>query len=237
MDDIQKQLSEDVEPQYITTRGEGKNALDYVTGRYVKQRLNEIFGWDGWSYEVVEQKLVTLDDHCVRWFAHVRLTVFTNPANDGITRDGMAVGHGLLEKEKWEQRDGRWRKTGQWEPVTPGRANEVVDFAAAEAVTDALKRAAVSLGQNLGMSLYPIAKGKKEDPGHTEPVPLPEPPKAEPEPTDTPDVYGMARRMGEAKTPNELAELAAELAKLNLTEKDRTMLASIYQTAKGRLSK
>jgi hypothetical protein len=152
-DDIQKLLNEDVPREHITERKSGSTSLSYVTGRYVKQRLSEIFGWDGWTYTVVEQKIITLDANCIRWFAHVALSVHTE---DGcIERHGIAVGHGLLSKEVWENK----QRTGRYEPVSAGRANEVIDFAAAEAVTDALKRAAVSIGQNLGLSLYPYAKG------------------------------------------------------------------------------
>jgi hypothetical protein len=35
------------------------------------------------------------------------------------------------------------------------------DFAIAESVTDALKRAAVSLGSSMGLELYPMTKGAK----------------------------------------------------------------------------
>jgi hypothetical protein len=164
---IEKLLSEDVPREHITYRKVGRKELGYVTGRYCKQRLNEIFGWDGWTYTVVEQKIITLDEHCVRWFAHVALSVNTE---DGcVERHGLAVGHGVLQKEIWEG----GRSTGKFESVSVGRANEVIDFAAAEAVTDALKRAAVSLGQNLGLSLYPYAKGDKDD--HKDDAPKPAP--------------------------------------------------------------
>ena len=157
MSDIGKLLATDVPQEHVTTRKSGSKDLDYVTGRYVKQGLNEIFGWDGWSYEVVSERVITLDADCVRWFVHVRLRVRA-PEIGHINKDGMAVGHGLLKKEIWAN----GKPTGTFEAVSAGRANEVIDFAAAEAVTDALKRAAVSLGQNMGLSLYPYAKGKKD---------------------------------------------------------------------------
>jgi len=164
---IEKLLSEDVPREHITQRGSGRQKLDYVTGRFVKQRLNEIFGWDGWTYTVVEQKVITLDEDCIRWFAHVALAVDTDDGH--IERHGLAVGHGVLKKEIWEN----GRGTGKFESVSVGRANEVIDFAAAEAVTDALKRAAVSLGQQMGLSLYPYAKGDKDD--HKDDAPKPPP--------------------------------------------------------------
>jgi hypothetical protein len=145
---IEKLLSEDVPPEHITQRsGGGGIKLDYVTGRYVKQRLNEIFGWDGWFYEVVTYEL--FPEECTA-FVHVRLHIRVEKSGDGdeaghrwitrssTSRDGLAYGHGR-------------------------KGPEGFDFAIAEAVTDALKRAAVSLGQNMGLSLYPYAKGSKDD--------------------------------------------------------------------------
>ena len=143
MTDIADLLATDVPPEHVTQReGAGGMKLDYVTGRYVKQRLNEIFGWDGWSYEVIRVEL--FPEECTA-FAHVRLKVMETPAPEymlisspGVTKDGLAYGHGR-------------------------KGAEGFDFAIAEAVTDALKRAAVSLGQNMGLSLYPYAKGRKKD--------------------------------------------------------------------------
>jgi len=135
MTDIADLLATDVPPEHVTQReGAGGMKLDYVTGRYVKQRLNEIFGWDGWSYEVIRVEL--FPEECTA-FAHVRLRVRA-PEIGHINKDGLAYGHGR-------------------------KGAEGFDFAIAEAVTDALKRAAVSLGQNMGLSLYPYAQGRKKD--------------------------------------------------------------------------
>lgn len=153
--------------QYVSER----KGLSYVTGRYVKQTLNELFGPLGWSYEVVDTYPLTSNHFggdAARWFAHVRLTIQVGDRT--VTRDGIAVGHGVLEKEVWENR----KPTGRYERVSAGRANEVIDFAAAEAVTDALKRAASSVGQVLGLSLYPLVGGEQnasETPSTTKPKP------------------------------------------------------------------
>jgi hypothetical protein len=90
--------------------------------------------------------LLSLDEESVRWFVHGRLAVSFDDRM--VVRDGVAVGHGTLKN--WEG-----------EAVSAGRANEVIDFAAAEAVTDALKRAAVGLGESLGLCLYPLVGGEK----------------------------------------------------------------------------
>lgn len=132
MSDTASALRQDVDPEFVSER----SGLSYVTGRYTKQRLNELFGPLGWSFEVLT---ATLDRENVACFVHGRLTV-TIHQKDGTSvtasRDGVALG------------------------FASGRNNnEAFDFACAEAVTDALKRAAVGLGQNLGLSLYPLTAG------------------------------------------------------------------------------
>jgi hypothetical protein len=125
--DIDQQLTTSIPEQCIATRkGGGDRDLSYVSGRYVKQRLNEIFGWDGWSTEI---KAIQLFPEACTAFVHLRLTVLVG--QEIVTRDGVAYGHGR-------------------------KGAEGFDFAIAEAATDALKRAAVTLGQNLGLELYPM---------------------------------------------------------------------------------
>ena len=217
---IEKLLSEDVPREHITYRKVGRKELGYITGRYCKQRLNEIFGWDGWTYTVVEHEIVTLDESCVRWFAHVALSVYT----DGgcVERHGLAVGHGVLQKEIWEG----GRSTGKFEAVSVGRANEVIDFAAAEAVTDALKRAAVSLGQNLGLSLYDFAKGDKDDHKHTV---ITE--KAEPKPTPANAARAVSRLVDSiagATTTGGLALVGKAIKESGLGDSDLKSLRALY---------
>ena len=127
MTDIQKLLDEPIPRECISE----KQKLSYISHRYIKERLNTVFGWDGWSYEVVDKTLFPEKLSC---FAHVRLTVMgsTGP----VTRDGMALGF----------------------PANQDTAQSF-DFAIAESVTDALKRAAVSLGSSMGLELYPMTKG------------------------------------------------------------------------------
>jgi hypothetical protein len=143
MSDIQKLLDAPIPRECISE----KQGLSYISHRYIKEHLNTVFGWDGWSYEVVDKQIFEEKLAC---FAHVRLTVMgsTGP----VTRDGMALGF----------------PAGQ-------STVQSFDFAIAESVTDALKRAAVSLGSSMGLELYPMTKGAKP--------PRPGPPKSA-EPAD-----------------------------------------------------
>ena len=139
--EIQKLLNAPIPRECISQ----KQGLSYVSHRYIKEHLNAVFGWDGWSYEVVDK---TIFEEKLACFAHVRLTVMgsTGP----VTRDGMALGF----------------PAGQ-------STVQSFDFAIAESVTDALKRAAVSLGSSMGLELYPMTKGaappQPGPPAHTGP--------------------------------------------------------------------
>ena len=135
MSDIESALSADVPPEFISSR----QGLSYVTGRYVKQRLNEVFGWDGWSYTIDSFEHACPENNG-RAKCALSLVVFTDRGL--VRRAGVAQGYGSIKDD-----------------TTADRLNQVLDFADAEAVTDALKRAAVSLGQNLGLSLYPMTPG------------------------------------------------------------------------------
>jgi len=132
MSDTATALQQDVDAEFVSER----SGLSYVTGRYTKQRLNELFGPLGWSFEVLD---VRLDRENMSAFVHGRLTVTIHPPEGDpvtVTKDGLALG------------------------FASGRSNnEAFDFAIAEAATDSRKRAAVSLGQNLGLCLYPLTAG------------------------------------------------------------------------------
>lgn len=129
-----------------------KQGLSYVSHRYVKQTLNEVFGWDGWSYTV---ERIDLNREKMEAFVHVRLSV------GDVTRDGIAVG--FLPKPRDKAKHETWSNNSQG-----------FDFAVAEGVTDALKRAAVSLGNSLGLELYPmVPKGQGKKSGGSAPRPAP----------------------------------------------------------------
>jgi recombination DNA repair RAD52 pathway protein len=141
MSDITEQLRQDVPAEFVSER----SGLSYVTGRYVKQRLNELFGPDGWDFTIVQ---CVPDRENMSCFVHGQLTVRFGA--ETCKKDAVAVG------------------------FASGRSNnEAFDFACAEAVTDALKRAAVGLGQTLGLSLYPLTAGgakKKAAPKKSKPA-------------------------------------------------------------------
>ena len=49
------ELVKPVDPAFVSKR----QGLSYVTGRYVKAKLNELFGWDGWDFTIINFKHAT----------------------------------------------------------------------------------------------------------------------------------------------------------------------------------
>lgn len=111
-------------PQHAIHRKQGK--LDYVKGGWVKQRLNEIFGPDGWSWEILKwEASESISDKGKQMFAvrvQGRLTA------GGTYREALAAGTGY-GADGWHQAMG-------------------------EGDTDAFKRAASAFGNAIGGMLY-----------------------------------------------------------------------------------
>ena len=129
------------------TVGFGQNARDvwYMPGDECKRRLNAIFGHGNWDREVIDFRFVwegqiehtkrntgeTYMNHGVQAMARVRLTV-RGP-------DGGVTVH---------------EDVGFCDAESSARGMPPHDMAGKGAVTDGLKRAAVALGNALGLSLY-----------------------------------------------------------------------------------
>lgn len=121
MSDIQEQLDQPIPEEEI----ESKQGLDYVRGGWVTQRLNEIFGYSGWSMTVTRIERFTQEGK--KGPQPVVLATVRLEAGEAVREDvGCGTGYGL---DGWHQ-------------------------AAGEAVTDAMKRAASRLGVNTGGMLY-----------------------------------------------------------------------------------
>jgi hypothetical protein len=195
--DIDQQLVTPIPEQCIATRkGGGDRDLSYVSGRYVKQRLNEIFGWDGWSTEI---RAIQLFPEACTAFVHLRLSVRIPGSEEWITRDGVAYGHGR-------------------------KGAEGFDFAIAEAATDALKRAAVTLGQNLGLELYPMT---------------PQEPKADTAERDViaeiPVVKQFANAIAECSDLEVLGAIGADIKDASLSASSRGGLGELFMAKKADL--
>lgn len=127
----QEKLQSDLPRSEVKGRQQGGGSVSYVTGYYVLDTLNQIFGNGSWGYDVRELRVVATweDDRKRARVSYLAIVVLTAEGIEPITDTG--TGHGI-DKD-------------------PGQAHE---SASKEAVTDALKRAAKSLGRRMGLALY-----------------------------------------------------------------------------------
>lgn len=117
---------------------------DYLEGWHVIAEANRIFGFDAWSYEVVETRCVSeaarkigrdqKDGWGVTYTSKVRVII------GDIIREDFGAGHGY--------------------DLDLGLAHE---SAIKEAVTDALKRALRTFGNPFGLALYDKSRANVDD--------------------------------------------------------------------------
>ena len=140
-------------PKHVTTRlatqkldkgvTSTRQGLTYLEAHYVRRLMNEVFGFDGWSCETLENKVVNAQTYpkggktqCeVINQAKVRLTIHT-PEGDFV-REGTGLGNGL----NYIGKEG-------------GSVISSYELAAKEAESDAYKRAAIGFGDIFGLALY-----------------------------------------------------------------------------------
>ena len=144
-----QQLSAKLDKSAVKTREQSGRSLSYIEGWHVISEANRIFGFDAWTSETVEIRLVaekprkigkqSKDGWGVSYVARVRVQV------GDIVREGVGAGHGI--------------------DVDLGLAHE---SAIKEAETDARKRALMTFGNPFGLALYDKTQ---ENVGSAEPAP------------------------------------------------------------------
>lgn len=149
--DKQKQaLTYDIEPSRIKSRTKGSINLSYLEGFDLIETANKIFGHGNWSYtittlEQVSQETNANQNTVICYKALIRLIVYSQDHNKNVSKEDVGFGTGVAK--------------------TLAEAHE---GAGKEAVTDALKRAMRSFGNQFGNSLYD--KSRKHQ-AHTSNIP------------------------------------------------------------------
>lgn len=122
----------------VAHRSQGGMQLSYLEAWDVKAHLIRIFGFGGWSADVVSAELAFEDkDEKGRWnvgykvVMRLRIHAGEQDLFDSITYTEAAVGSATLPQR-----------------------GEAHDMAVKTAESDALKRAAINLGTQFGLSLY-----------------------------------------------------------------------------------
>ena len=118
-------LNAPLDTERIAQRKQANITLDYLEGYDVIDKANEIFGYDGWCYHV---------------------TAMTD-----VTPEG---GRPIFEARVWVKVDGYCYREDVGHGIAAGTSSEAIETARKGAVTDALKRALRSFGNQFGNSLY-----------------------------------------------------------------------------------
>lgn len=133
-------LNQELDICRIKTRDKGNISLSYIEGHDVIETANKVFGFGNWSYSISKLEQVSQEqnqnqNHVICYKAIVQVLVHSENHTQEVRREDVGFGTGVAK--------------------TLADANE---GAAKEAVTDALKRAMRSFGNQFGNSLYDKTK-------------------------------------------------------------------------------
>lgn len=135
-------LDEKIHPDNIAERQKAGTTLSYLEAHHVVRELNRIFGPAGWSRQTIQN--IKVDDRTftgrsgemreVSYVALVRITILREGHTD-LVKEGTGAGSAA-------------RKTDG------PQGDDLFGMAAKEAESDAMKRAAMQLGNVMGLALY-----------------------------------------------------------------------------------
>ncbi|MGJ0360178.1 Rad52/Rad22 family DNA repair protein [Aliarcobacter cryaerophilus] len=133
-------LNQELDSSRIKTRDKGNISLSYIEGHDVIETANKVFGFGNWSYSISKLEQVSQEqnqnqNHVICYKAIVQVLVHSENHTLDVSREDVGFGTGVAK--------------------TQADAHE---GAAKEAVTDALKRAMRSFGNQFGNSLYDKTK-------------------------------------------------------------------------------
>jgi len=129
-------LNQELESSRIKSRQKGNINLSYLEGFDLLETANRVFGFGNWDYSIsklenVSQEVNQNQNHIICYKAVVQIKVYDETHTNFISREDVGFGTGIAK--------------------TLADANE---GAAKESVTDAIKRALRSFGNQFGNSLY-----------------------------------------------------------------------------------
>lgn len=144
-------LGYEIDSSRVKTREKGSVTLSYVEAHDVIETANKVFGYGNWSYTISKLEQVSQETNhnqniviCYKAQLQVQAYDLTHAKN--VTREDVGFGTGIAK--------------------TLADAHE---GAAKEAVTDAIKRALRSFGNQFGNSLYDKSKNHHTQQTHHQP--------------------------------------------------------------------
>lgn len=137
---LQFVLRQHVPQDHVQSRRQGGQNVDYVGTQYVIDRLNEIFGYEKWSFTIVSQS----------WHDEGEVG---KKGGHGVNRVVSAEAHVRLRVEFEDGSVVEREDVGLGDAVNPTIYGARMQ-ALKSAVSDGLKRAARTLGPQFGLGLY-----------------------------------------------------------------------------------
>ena len=149
-------LSENLSPLLVSTRTQGKATLSYMEAWQIKATLIRLFGYAGFSADVIESKVLRMqqDVPAVDWRTENGKRVkFPKTDDHGNPVFNWSVTAMSTVRLTILQTGATYTESAAASQVGPD-VGEVTDFAIKTSESDALKRAAIYLGTQFGLSLY-----------------------------------------------------------------------------------
>ena len=138
-EDVRMQLKRKVPVEEISQRpGPGGSTLYYLAASDVINKLNEIFGFNNWTTQIMEEERVCVEPENNKWRAIIRVRL----------RLCILTQHELKDKPV-----AVYREDVGWASSIGSKA-DALENASKAATSDALKRCARQLGDALGNCLY-----------------------------------------------------------------------------------
>ena len=133
-------LNQELDSSRIKTRDKGNISLSYIEGHDVIETANKVFGFGNWSYSIsklehVSQEQNQNQNQVICYKAIVKVLIHSENHTLDVSREDVGFGTGVAKT-----------------------LSDAHEGAAKEAVTDALKRAMRSFGNQFGNSLYDKTK-------------------------------------------------------------------------------
>jgi len=138
-------LNSELDSSRVKTREKGNINLSYLEGFDIIETANKIFGFGNWSYSIDKLDHLSTEQNqnqnfVIAYKAIVKVIVFDKEHIQSVSRTDVGTGTGISK--------------------TQADAHE---GATKEAVTDALKRAMRSFGNQFGLSLYDKSRNQNSN--------------------------------------------------------------------------
>lgn len=144
-------LNQELDSSRVKSRSKGNINLSYLEGFDLIETANKVFGYGNWSYSIESLEHLSTEQNqnqnfVICYKAIVKVTVYDKEHIQNISRTDVGTGTGIAKTQ-----------------------SEAHEGATKEAVTDALKRALRSFGNQFGLSLYDKSRNHTNNSSYNQP--------------------------------------------------------------------